>query len=97
MPGYSHFLLEKDPVEHPAWPTIDRLRQSNAIDHVTIGEQCDAIQEVVFEDSIRVFILTEAGQRFCAGGDWQTQRSGNSPSLSRTIAAGPPFAIRLPS
>ena len=44
MPRYSHVLLEKDPAEHLAWLTINRPRQSNAMDHVTIGELCDAIQ-----------------------------------------------------
>ena len=95
MPGYSHVLLEKDSAEHLAWLTSNRPRQRNAMDHVTIGELCDAIQEVEFDDSIRVLILTGAGRDFCAGGDLQTLRGGNSPDLARKIAAGPPIAIRL--
>jgi len=79
MSGYSHVLLEKDPAEHLAWLTINRPRRRNAIDHVTIGELCDAIQEVEFDDSIRVLVLTGAGQAFCAGGDLQTLRGGNTP------------------
>lgn len=69
MPGYSHLLLGRDPVEHCARLPINRPRRRNATDHVTIGELCDAIQEVEFNDSIRVIIPNVAGQTFCAGDD----------------------------
>ena len=79
MPGYRHILLDKDPVEHVAWLTINRPERRNALDDVTIGELGDAVEDVAADDSIRVLIFTGAGQAFCAGGDLKTMRGGDTP------------------
>ncbi len=79
MPGYRHILVDKYPSEHIAWLTFNRPERRNAIDDITIGELGDALEDLEADDSIRVVILTGAGQAFCAGGDLDTLPGGSRP------------------
>ncbi len=59
--------------------TIDRPEAKNALDHATIGELADAIDEANRDNAIRAAILTGAGHTFAAGGDLRELRNRNSP------------------
>jgi methylglutaconyl-CoA hydratase len=64
---YSTFRLEKDgPV---ARVTLDRPSVKNAFDDVLIMELTDALAGIAKDDSVRVMILTGAGDVFSAGAD----------------------------
>ena len=52
--------------------TIDRQKQLNALDDATIGMIHDAFDEIAADESIKVVILTGAGEKaFVAGADIQ--------------------------
>ena len=67
MSGYNHVLLEKDPGEGIARLIMNRPERRNAFNDLMQDEMGDAIEEVEADDSIRVLILTGAGQAFSAG------------------------------
>ena len=79
MPSFRHILLDKDQQDHIAWLTINRPERRNAVDDVTISELGDAVEDVAADDSMRVLVLTGAGQAFCAGGDLKALRGGDEP------------------
>ena len=64
---YSTFRLEKDgPV---ARVTLDRPSVKNAFDDVLINELTDALGVIAKDESVRVMVLTGAGDVFSAGAD----------------------------
>ena len=91
MPTYQHLSLEKDPDAHIAKLTINRPDRRNAMNDQTTDEMADAIENVEADDSMRVLILTGAGNVFCAGGDLKALHGGNELG---TWAADSPEEIR---
>lgn len=64
---YTTFKLEKDgPV---ARVTLDRPRVKNAFDDVLVGEFTEALDAIGADRSVRVMVLTGAGDVFSAGAD----------------------------
>ncbi|HKW13045.1 MAG TPA: enoyl-CoA hydratase/isomerase family protein [Candidatus Krumholzibacteria bacterium] len=64
---YSTFRLEKD--GYVARVTLDRPSVKNAFDDVLIRELTDALGVIARDDSVRVMVLTGAGDVFSAGAD----------------------------
>lgn len=65
---YTHILVEQK--EQCAYVTINRPKQLNALNKATIAELHEAFDHLQREDSVRVIILTGAGEKaFVAGAD----------------------------
>ena len=79
MPGYQHVILEKDPDEGIARLIMNRPDRRNAFNDLMQDEMGEAVEEVESDDSIRVLIITGAGQAFCAGGDTAALKGGSEP------------------
>lgn len=59
--------------------TVDRPEAKNALDHATIAELADAIDEANRDVSVRAAVLTAAGHTFVSGGDLRELRGRESP------------------
>ena len=60
--------------DHRATVTINRPERLNAVDWLTLREMRDAFEDASWDDSVRVLILTGAGDRaFCTGADLKEQ------------------------
>lgn len=59
--------------------TIDRPEAKNALDHATIAELADAIDEANRDPTVRAAVLTAAGHTFVSGGDLRELRGRESP------------------
>lgn len=79
MSGYRHLLLEKDAGEGIARLTLNRPERRNALNDLMQDELGDAIEDLDADDSIRVLIITGAGNAFCAGGDLAALQGGDEP------------------
>ena len=80
MADYKYILLEKDKDTHIARLTLNRPDSRNALNDVMQDELGDALEDVDADDSVRVLIITGAGNSFCAGGDLAALRGGSEPS-----------------
>ena len=80
MADYKYILLEKDKDTHIARLTLNRPDRRNALNDVMQDELGDALEDVDADDSVRVLIITGAGNSFCAGGDLAALRGGSEPS-----------------
>jgi enoyl-CoA hydratase len=84
--AFEHILIERD--EATAIVTINRARVLNALNTRTLEELRHAILEIKHDESVRVVILTGAGERsFVAGADInelavQTPTSGREHALA---------------
>ena len=79
MPSYRHILLEKDSDTHIARLTLNRPDRRNALNDQTMDELGEALEDVEADDSVRVLLVTGAGQSFCAGGDLEALPGGSEP------------------
>ena len=79
MAGYQNILLDTDPVQYIARLTINRPQRRNALNDLAVDELGDALEDVDSDDSIRVLVVTGAGQAFCAGGDLEAPQVGSEP------------------
>jgi enoyl-CoA hydratase/carnithine racemase len=69
---FTTIIYEK--VGHRATITLNRPDCLNAVDFTMLRELRDAIEDVSWDDSIRVLVLTGAGDRaFCTGADLKEQ------------------------
>lgn len=59
--------------------TVDRAETKNALDHATMAELTDAVQEARSDTSIRAAVLTGAGHMFVSGGDLRELRDRSTP------------------
>ena len=64
---FKDLILEKE--NEVATITLNRPERLNALGAQTTFEICDACEDAIRDPSIRVIILTGAGEAFCAGGD----------------------------
>ena len=80
MADYKYILLEKDKDTHIARLTLNRPDRRNALNDVMQDELGDALEDVDADDSVRVLIITGAGNSFCAGGYFAALRGGSEPS-----------------
>lgn len=80
MADYKFILLEKDSNSHVARLTLNRPDRRNALNDVMQDELGDALEDIDSDDTIRVLIITGAGNSFCAGGDLANLRGGSEPS-----------------
>ena len=79
MPRYQHLTLEKNAKEHIARLTINRPKVRNAMNDQTVDEMIDAVRDVAGDDSVRVLVVTGAGDSFSAGGDLNALKGGSEP------------------
>ncbi len=59
--------------------TVDRAETKNALDHATMAELTDAVQDAKSDPSIRAAVLTGAGHMFVSGGDLRELRDKSTP------------------
>ena len=71
--GFSTILLEKS--ESVSTLTLNRPEARNALDLVMREEIVTALDEIEADASVRVLIVTGAGEHFCAGGDVKTMQA----------------------
>lgn len=86
--NYETILIESD-ARGVARLVLNRLDKHNAMNAVMIAELQAAAAALAADDSVRVVILTGAGDSFCAGGDlaWmQAQMAADGPT--RAAEAG---------
>jgi enoyl-CoA hydratase len=85
-----------------AWITLNRPASKNMIDGEMFVELADAWQEVRQDDTIRVAVLTAAGEEdFCCGGDlsqviplWTGARQAETP-LEQRLLSDPMIADKI--
>lgn len=70
--GYSTLIVERTGAI--ATITLNRPGARNALDLAMRQEMLAALDEVEADASLRVLVLTGAGEHFCAGGDVKTMR-----------------------
>lgn len=70
--GYSTLIVERTGAI--ATITLNRPAARNALDLAMRQEMLAALDEVEADASLRVLVLTGAGEHFCAGGDVKTMR-----------------------
>ncbi|MNL11947.1 1,2-epoxyphenylacetyl-CoA isomerase [compost metagenome] len=63
--------------------TLNRPAQKNALNPAMRTELISVIDRVRRDESVRVVVLTGAGQDFCSGGDIRTMTNDNSADASR--------------
>jgi methylglutaconyl-CoA hydratase len=100
MADYKHLLQRRDgPVEHL---TLNRPEVRNAFDDRLVVEMTAWADHLAQDSSVRVVVISGAGEMFCAGGDlaWMTKMAGfsNEENLRDAQAAARMFAAidRLP-
>jgi methylglutaconyl-CoA hydratase len=90
---YSTFRLEnKGPV---ARVTLDRPSVKNAFDDVLINELTDALSVIAKDDSVRVMILTGAGDVFSAGADLNWMKKVSHYTFEENLQDAMVFARML--
>ena len=71
--GFQNIVYEKK--DHRATVTMNRPEVLNCLDFPTLRELHRAFEDVSWDDSIRVMVLTGAGDRaFCTGADLKEQK-----------------------
>jgi 2-(1,2-epoxy-1,2-dihydrophenyl)acetyl-CoA isomerase len=70
--GYSTLIVERTGAV--ATLTLNRPGARNALDLVMRQEMLAALDEVEADETVRVLVLTGAGEHFCAGGDVKSMR-----------------------
>lgn len=71
--GFSAIVVEKS--EQIATLTLNRPEARNAIDLVMREEIVAALDDAEADESVRVLIMTGAGEHFCAGGDVKSMKA----------------------
>src|SRR5712671_4705115 len=90
---YSTFRLEnKGPV---AQVTLDRPSVKNAFDDVLIRELTDALGVIAKDDSVRVMVLTGAGDVFSAGADLNWMKKVSTYTFDQNVEDALVFARML--
>jgi 2-(1,2-epoxy-1,2-dihydrophenyl)acetyl-CoA isomerase len=70
--GYTTLVVER--AGAVATITLNRPGARNALDLAMRQEMLIALEELEADDSVRVLVLTGAGEHFCAGGDVKSMR-----------------------
>jgi trans-feruloyl-CoA hydratase/vanillin synthase len=65
--GYETVLIERD--AGIAWVTLNRPEKRNAMNPTMHYEMLQVLEELEFDDEVRVLVLTGAGSSWCAGQD----------------------------
>jgi len=79
MNARAYSFLEVTPREHGAlWLVLKNPPKKNAIGPAMVNELLWALEDGANDESVRSFVLTGAGDAFCAGGDF-TQMSSFGP------------------
>ena len=65
---------------------VDRAETKNALDHATIDQLSDAVQEAKGDRSIRAAVLTGAGHMFVSGGDLRELRAQTGPQDAERLS-----------
>ncbi|HEU4929303.1 MAG TPA: enoyl-CoA hydratase-related protein [Candidatus Krumholzibacteria bacterium] len=93
--AYSTIRLEKDgPVTHLI---LDRLSVRNAFDEQMIGEMADATKSLGSDDTVRVVVLTGAGEVFSAGADLNWMQKVAQYSFEQNVEDALKFARMMES
>ncbi|MEM9576061.1 MAG: crotonase/enoyl-CoA hydratase family protein [Pseudomonadota bacterium] len=84
---YKTLLLERD-ARGVATLTLNRPEKRNALSAEMIAELTQAAAQLAADPSVRVVVLTGAGQSFCAGGDlgWMRDQMGMDPDTRKAEA-----------
>lgn len=87
----TYQVLEFDIRDNVAWIAFNRPASLNAMNHQTMHELCDVANRCATDKSIRVAVLTGAGDRaFCAGGD-VADFHANQDNISKLVHEGTTF------
>ena len=70
--GYTTLIVER--AGAVATITLNRPGARNALDLAMREEMLTALDELEADDSVRVLVLTGAGEHFCSGGDVKSMR-----------------------
>ena len=81
--GYSTLIVERTGAI--ATITLNRPGARNALDMAMRQEMLAALDEVEADESLRVLVLTGAGEHFCAGGDVKSMRERRQTSAEGRV------------
>jgi enoyl-CoA hydratase len=85
---YDYILVDRDPQKHIGVVTFNRPDKLNAMNQEMQREIADAIDDLEWDDDIKVIIFKGAGRSFCTGGDlsalgrhygWEDPEPGTKP------------------
>ena len=85
--AYKKIILTKE--NHITTITLNRPEILNALDGEIEEELGQAIQEVRYDDDVRVLVLTGAGRGFCSGREQAKIPEGNVPTGPPPVLYGP--------
>jgi len=88
--AYTTFRLEKKGAV--ARITLDRPSVKNALDDVLIGELTDALDVIAKDETVRVMILTGAGEVFSAGADLNWMKKAAKYTFDENVQDALAFA-----
>lgn len=75
---------------------IDRPERKGSLDPAAVGRIIDTLEAASTDDSLRVVVLTSAGDDFCSGADWvATNAGGDKPRTGSIQRRTPLQAHRL--
>jgi len=78
-----------------AWLTLNRPQLRNAMNGDMYDEARAVVAQVAHDPSIRVLVLTGAGEAFCSGGDFKYQQSQAQREQGERIAEASKLALWL--
>lgn len=87
MGGLVSLLLERRGDGLVARLTLDRAAKCNALNRALLGELADALRGIAADASVRVVVLTGAGERAFAAGADLDELAGLNPSSAREFIA----------
>lgn len=94
-PNYTTFRIEKN--QKVARLVMDRPQVKNAFDDVLIREMTTALEVIAHDDSVRVMVLTGAGDVFSAGADLNWMKKVAAYGFEENVEDALTFARMLES
>ncbi len=65
--------------------TLNLPERKNSLSAELVDALADALDDAIADDAVRVIVLTNAGNTFCAGADLKAERPGVATASSRTF------------
>ncbi|MEL7348174.1 MAG: crotonase/enoyl-CoA hydratase family protein [Pseudomonadota bacterium] len=91
----TEVLLRSDDGRGVTTLTLNRPEKHNALDSALITALAEAAAAIAADDSVRVVVLTGAGESFCAGGDLAWMKAQAAATRAERIAEATRLASML--
>ncbi|RJQ25371.1 MAG: hypothetical protein C4589_11345 [Peptococcaceae bacterium] len=84
--AFETIILKKE--DHIATLILNRPDRRNAINRKMMEELVAAVEEVAYDDDVRVLVITGAGKGFCAGADIDIMAGGPNEEIDAQSVEG---------